>query len=172
MTKALDGVRVLDFGHVQAGPTATQSLAWMGADVIKIEMPGRGDITRGQLQDVKGADSLYFTMLNSNKRSITVNLKAPGGRRIIEDLVRRCDVILENFGPGVLIARDLRGSGFRSLTRASSTPRSKASAPAPMPIAPSGESTPTTKSPRTLPEAIDWSTGTQSSGWTCSSWVS
>ena len=89
-------------GHVQAAPTATQLLAWMGADVIKVEMPGRGDITRGQLQDVKGADSLYFTMLNSNKRSITINLKSPGGKKILEELVRRCDVMVENFGPGVL----------------------------------------------------------------------
>ena len=80
MSKALEGVRILDLSHVQAGPTGTQLLAWMGADVIKVEMPGRGDITRGQLQDVKGADSLYFTMLNSNKRSITVNLKSPEGQ--------------------------------------------------------------------------------------------
>ena len=80
MSKALEGVRILDLSHVQAGPTGTQLLAWMGADVIKIEMPGRGDITRGQLQDVKGADSLYYTMLNSNKRSITVNLKSPKGK--------------------------------------------------------------------------------------------
>jgi formyl-CoA transferase len=74
----------------------------MGADVIKVEMPGRGDITRGQLRDVKGADSLYFTMLNSNKRSITINLKAPDGKKILEELIRRCDVMVENFGPGVL----------------------------------------------------------------------
>src|SRR3974390_3562880 len=103
MSKALEGVRVLDFGHVQAGPTATQLLAWMGADVIKVEMPGRGDIPRGQLQDVKGADSLYFTMLNSNKRSITVNLKSPKGKAVIEALARRSDIIVENFGPGVLM---------------------------------------------------------------------
>ena len=115
MTKALEGVRILDFGHVQAGPTATQLLAWMGADVIKIEMPGRGDITRGQLRDVKGADSLYFTMLNSNKRSITVNLKAPKGREIIENLVRRCDVILENFGPGVLDRQGFTWERFQEL---------------------------------------------------------
>ena len=81
MSKALEGVRILDMGHVQAAPTATQLLAWMGADVIKVEMPGRGDITRGQLRDVKGADSLYFTMLNSNKRSITINLKIAGAAR-------------------------------------------------------------------------------------------
>src|SRR3954467_11562302 len=102
MSKALEGVRILDMGHVQAAPTATQLLAWMGADVIKVEMPGRGDITRGQLRDVKGADSLYFTMLNSNKRSITINLKSPGGKKILEDMIRQCDVMVENFGPGVL----------------------------------------------------------------------
>ena len=70
--KALTGVRILDFTHVQSGPTCTQLLAWFGADVIKVERPGVGDITRGQLVDVKGADSLYFTMLNHNKRSITI----------------------------------------------------------------------------------------------------
>jgi formyl-CoA transferase len=102
MSKALEGVRILDMGHVQAAPTATQLLAWMGADVIKVEMPGRGDITRGQLRDVKGADSLYFTMLNSNKRSITINLKSPAGKKVLEDLIRKCDVMVENFGPGVL----------------------------------------------------------------------
>ncbi len=102
MSKALEGVRILDMTHVQAGPTGTQLLAWMGADVIKVELPGRGDITRGQLQDVKGADSLYFTMLNSNKRSITINMKQPKGKAVIEALVRRSDIIVENFGPGVL----------------------------------------------------------------------
>src|SRR3979490_515599 len=70
--KALDGVRILDFTHVQSGPTCTQLLGYMGADCIKVERPGVGDITRGQLRDVKGADSLYFTMLNRNKRSITI----------------------------------------------------------------------------------------------------
>ncbi|HEX3860833.1 MAG TPA: formyl-CoA transferase [Stellaceae bacterium] len=102
MSSALEGVRILDMGHVQAAPTATQLLAWMGADVIKVEMPGRGDITRGQLPDVKGADSLYFTMLNSNKRSITLNLKSPGGKKILEQMIQQCDVMVENFGPGVL----------------------------------------------------------------------
>ena len=87
----------------------------MGADVIKVEMPGRGDITRGQLQDVKGADSLYFTMLNSNKRSITVNLKSPGGKKVIEELVNRCDVILENFGPGVLDRQGFTWERFQEL---------------------------------------------------------
>jgi formyl-CoA transferase len=115
MSKALDGVRILDLGHVQAAPTATQLLAWMGADVIKVEMPGRGDITRGQLRDVKGADSLYFTMLNSNKRSITLNLKSPGGKKVLEELVRRCDVVVENFGPGVLDRQGFTWERFQEI---------------------------------------------------------
>jgi formyl-CoA transferase len=100
--KALDGVRVLDFTHVQSGPTCTQLLAYMGADVIKVERPGVGDITRGQLRDVKGADSLYFTMLNGNKRSITIDSKHPKGKEILERLIKYCDVLVENFAPGAL----------------------------------------------------------------------
>jgi formyl-CoA transferase len=100
--KALEGVKILDFTHVQSGPTCTQLLAWFGADVIKIERPGVGDITRGQLVDVKGADSLYFTMLNHNKRSITVDSKHKKGKEIIERLIRHCDVLVENFAPGAL----------------------------------------------------------------------
>src|SRR5512145_1222471 len=100
--KALDGVRILDFTHVQSGPTCTQLLAYMGADCIKVERPGVGDITRGQLQDVKGADSLYFTMLNGNKRSITIDSKHPQGKRVLDELVKACDVLVENFAPGAL----------------------------------------------------------------------
>jgi formyl-CoA transferase len=102
MGKALDGVRVLDFTHVQSGPTCTQLLAWLGADVIKVERAGEGDITRGQLRDIPGVDSLYFTMLNSNKRSITVDGKNPKGKAILESLVKKCDVLVENFAPGAL----------------------------------------------------------------------
>ncbi len=100
--KALDGVRILDFTHVQSGPTCTQLLAYMGADCIKIERPGVGDITRTQLRDVRGADSLYFTMLNGNKRSITIDSKNPKGKEILERLVKTCDVLVENFAPGAL----------------------------------------------------------------------
>ena len=100
--KALEGVRILDFTHVQSGPTCTQLLAYMGADCIKIERPGQGDITRGQLRDVKGADSLYFTMLNGNKRSITIDSKHPKGKEILERLVKVCDVMVENFAPGAI----------------------------------------------------------------------
>ncbi len=102
MTKALQGVRVLDFTHVQSGPTCTQLLAWFGADVIKIERPGIGDITRTQLCDVPGEDSLYFTMLNHNKRSLTLDTKTKKGMEILEKLVRVCDVMVENFAPGAL----------------------------------------------------------------------
>ena len=102
MGKALEGVRILDFTHVQSGPTCTQLLAWFGADVIKVERPGVGDITRGQLQDVPKADSLYFTMLNHNKRSITIDSKNKKGMEILERLVKTCDVLVENFAPGAL----------------------------------------------------------------------
>jgi formyl-CoA transferase len=102
MEKALTGVRVLDLTHVQSGPSCTQILAWFGADVTKIELPGRGDITRAQLRDVPGVDSLYFTMLNCNKRSLTLNLKSDKGRQILTELIKRADVMVENFGPGVL----------------------------------------------------------------------
>jgi formyl-CoA transferase len=100
--KALHGVRILDFTHVQSGPTCTQLLAWFGADVIKVERPGIGDITRGQLRDVPNADSLYFTMLNHNKRSITIDSKHPQGKLVLEALIKTCDVLVENFAPGAL----------------------------------------------------------------------
>jgi len=100
--KALEGVRVLDFTHVQSGPTCTQLLAWFGADVIKVERPGEGDITRGQLRDIPDVDSLYFTMLNHNKRSITLDTKNKTGKGVLEELIRHCDVMVENFAPGVL----------------------------------------------------------------------
>ena len=100
--KALEGVKILDFTHVQSGPTCTQLLAYMGADCIKVERPGVGDITRGQLRDVKGADSLYFTMLNGNKRSITIDSKHPKGKDILDRLIKHCDVLVENFAPGAL----------------------------------------------------------------------
>ena len=102
MGKALEGVRILDFTHVQSGPTCTQLLAWFGADVIKVERAGAGDITREQLRDIEGVDSLYFTMLNHNKRSITLDTKKPQGKAVLERLVKHCDVLVENFAPGAL----------------------------------------------------------------------
>jgi formyl-CoA transferase len=102
VAKALDGVRILDFTHVQSGPTCTQLLAWFGADVIKVEKAGAGDITREQLRDIEGVDSLYFTMLNHNKRSITIDAKKPEGKALLERLIKYCDVLVENFAPGAL----------------------------------------------------------------------
>jgi formyl-CoA transferase len=102
MNRALQGVRILDFTHVQSGPTCTQLLAWMGADVIKVERPGEGDATRGQLRDIPGADSLYFTMLNHNKRSVTINTKSAQGLAVLDRLIATCDVLVENFAPGAL----------------------------------------------------------------------
>jgi len=102
MEKALEGVRILDMTHVQSGPTCTQLLAWFGADVIKVERPGVGDATRGQLQDIPNVDSLYFTMLNHNKRSLTLNTKNSKGKEIFAKLIKHCDVMVENFAPGAI----------------------------------------------------------------------
>ena len=102
MGKALDGYRILDFTHVQSGPTCTQLLAWLGADVIKVERAGEGDATRSQLRDIPDVDSLYFTMLNHNKRSITLDTKNPKGKEVLAALIKKCDVLVENFAPGAL----------------------------------------------------------------------
>ncbi len=102
MSKALEGVKILDMTHVQSGPTCTQLLAWFGADCIKVERPGVGDATRGQLQDIPDVDSLYFTMLNGNKRSLTLNTKTDEGKAIFTKLIEHCDVMVENFAPGAL----------------------------------------------------------------------
>ena len=107
--KALEGVRILDFTHVQSGPTCTQLLAWLGADVIKVERPGVGDATRKQLVDKPGADSLYFTMLNHNKRSIELDSKSAAGKEVLTKLIQACDVLVENFAPGAL---DRMGFGW------------------------------------------------------------
>src|SRR5919205_4597831 len=115
MGKALDGIRILDMTHVQSGPTCTQILAWFGADVIKVERPGEGDPTRGQLRDIPGVDSLYFTMLNSNKRSITLDTKNPQGKQVLESLIKVCDVLVENFAPGVLDRMGLTWERIQSL---------------------------------------------------------
>ena len=102
MGKALEGVRILDMTHVQSGPTCTQLLAWLGADVIKVERAGAGDATRGQLRDIPDVDSLYFTMLNHNKRSMTLDTKNEKGKEVFERLIRTCDVLVENFAPGAI----------------------------------------------------------------------
>ena len=100
--KPLAGIRIIDFTHVQAGPACTQLLAWFGADVIKVERPGAGDVTRSQLRDIPDVDALYFTMLNSNKRGLTLDTKKAEGKEVLERLIKKSDVLVENFGPGAL----------------------------------------------------------------------
>lgn len=102
MSLPLEGIKVLDFTGVQAGPACTQFLAWYGADVLKIERPGVGDITRNQLRDIPDADALYFTTLNSNKKSLELNTKTPEGKKILEELIKGADILVENFGPGAM----------------------------------------------------------------------
>jgi formyl-CoA transferase len=98
----LAGIKVLDMTHVQAGPSCCQQLAWMGADVLKVERTTAGDVTRSQLRDIPDVDALYFTMLNSNKRSLAVNTKTPEGLAVMEELIRGADVLVENFAPGAM----------------------------------------------------------------------
>jgi formyl-CoA transferase len=102
MAKSLEGIIILDFTHVQAGPVCTQLLAWFGADVIKVERPETGDITRPQLRDIPNVDSLYFTMMKSNKRSITLDTKNPECQQALGELIKICDGLVENFASGVL----------------------------------------------------------------------
>jgi len=102
MALPLEGIKIIDFTGVQAGPACTQLLAWFGAEVLKVERPGVGDVTRRQLRDVPNLDALYFTMLNSNKKSLTLNTKTPEGKSIMEQLIREADVLVENFAPGAM----------------------------------------------------------------------
>src|SRR5580658_7979230 len=102
MALPLQGIKVIDFPGVQAGPACTQLLAWYGAEVLKVERPGVGDVTRRQLRDIPDLDALYFTMLNSNKKSLELNTKTPEGKAIMERLIREADVLVENFGPGAM----------------------------------------------------------------------
>lgn len=102
MTLPLKGIKVIDFTVMQAGPVCTQLLAWFGADVLKIERPGKGDVTRKQFRDIADADALYFTMVNSNKRSIEINTKTAEGVGILQRLIRQSDILVENLSPGTL----------------------------------------------------------------------
>ena len=99
---ALEGVRVVDLSQFEAGTSCTETLAWLGAEVIKVEPPARGEQGRHASTDKPGLDSPYFLLLNANKRSVTCNLKHDKGKELLTDLIRRGDVFIENFGPGVI----------------------------------------------------------------------
>jgi formyl-CoA transferase len=114
MSQALTGIRVVDLTNNQAGPSCGQMLAWLGADVVKVEEPGKGDPARHSLKDRADADSLFFLSFNGNKRSLTLNLKHPRGKEVFRTLLQSADVLLENFGPGVI---ERLGFGFAELQR-------------------------------------------------------
>jgi len=114
MTQALTGIRVIDITHNQAGPACAQILAFLGADVIKLEEPKGGDVARTNMRDRIDSDSLFFLVLNANKRSLTLNLKSEEGKRLFRRVIEQSDVLLENFGPGAL---DRLGLGYQELSK-------------------------------------------------------
>src|SRR5438105_1720808 len=114
MTQALSGIRIIDMTHNQAGPACAQILAFLGADVIKLEEPKGGDVARRNMRDIKDSDSLFFLLFNANKRSLTLNLKTDEGKRLFREVIAKSDVLLENFGPGAL---DRLGLGYEALAK-------------------------------------------------------
>ena len=102
MSQALNGIRVIDMTHNQAGPACAQMLAFLGADVIKLEEPKAGDVARTVHADIKGSDSLFFLLFNANKKSLTLNLKSDEGKRLFKEVIGQFDVLIENFGPGAM----------------------------------------------------------------------
>lgn len=113
MSKALEGIRIIDMTHNQAGPACTQILAWLGADVIKLEEPGKGDVARTNMRD-QDSDSLFFLILNANKQSLTLNLKTEEGKELFKKVIEKADVLVENFSPGAL---DRLGLGYKVLSK-------------------------------------------------------
>ena len=114
MTQALTGIRVIDMTHNQAGPACAQILGFLGADVIKLEEPKGGDVARTNMRDRTDSDSLFFLVLNANKRSLTLNLKTEEGKRLFREVIEQSDVLVENFGPGAL---DRLGLGYKELSK-------------------------------------------------------
>jgi formyl-CoA transferase len=111
MSQALSGIRIIDMTHNQAGPACTQILGFLGADVIKLEEPKGGDVARTNMRDEKG-ESLFFLVLNANKRSLTLNLKTEEGKALFRQVIAKSDVLVENFGPGAL---ERLGLGYEAL---------------------------------------------------------
>lgn len=114
MIAPLQGIKVIDWTQVQSGPSCTQMLAWLGADVIKIERTGVGDPTRSELLDYPDLDGLYFLQLNCNKRSIELDVKTPGGKEILTRLLKEADIFVENLHPG---AADKLGFSWKEVHR-------------------------------------------------------
>ena len=114
MDNALEGLHILDMSRVQAGPSCAQMLAFLGADVIKVEDVTGGDNTRIEMAHREGVDSIYFTIFNSNKRAITLNLKTESGKELFTGLVEWADVVLENFSKGVM---ERLGLGYHALNQ-------------------------------------------------------
>jgi formyl-CoA transferase len=114
MTQALSGIRVIDMTHNQAGPACAQILAFLGAEVIKLEEPKGGDVARTNMRDRTDSDSLFFLILNANKQSLTLNLKSEEGKALFRKVIEQSDVLLENFGPGAL---DRLGLGYDVLSK-------------------------------------------------------
>jgi formyl-CoA transferase len=114
MSQALSGIRIIDMTHNQAGPACAQILAFLGADVIKLEEPKGGDVARRNMRDKPDSDSLFFLLFNANKKSVTLNLKTARGKELFAKLIEKSDVLLENFGPGAL---DRLGFGWDALAR-------------------------------------------------------
>ena len=98
----LKGVKVVDFTQFEAGPSCTEALGWLGADVVKIENPKMGDPGRRLRPGQPDTDPYYFHAFNANKKSITVNLKSPKGLALVKDMIRTADVMIENFAPGAI----------------------------------------------------------------------
>ncbi len=98
----LAGVRILDFTQFEAGPSCTEALAWLGAEVVKVENPQGGEAGRYSMHASKGLDSWYFLLFNANKKSVTINLKSERGLELVKNMARRADVMVENFAPGAI----------------------------------------------------------------------
>ncbi|HEX9077251.1 MAG TPA: CoA transferase, partial [Anaerolineae bacterium] len=115
MKAALDGITVLDLTQFESGTVCTETLAWLGANVIKVERPGTGEQGRGSSVDQPGADSYLFILVNANKKSVTIDIKHPEGKKLLERLVEKSDIFVENFSPGTIERMGLDYDSVRAI---------------------------------------------------------